>query len=822
MSDAATDSATHDLEPHAAELTPAEIVAQLDLATKVRLLSGKGFWLLESVPEHGLDGIVVSDGPHGLRHQGQASDHLGLAPAATSTCFPTAASLGSTWDVELVAEVGGAIGEEALEQGVSVVLGPGVNLKRHPAGGRSFEYFSEDPLLGGRLAAAWVRGVQAHGVGASLKHYAVNNQESHRFVVDAVLDERTLRELYLTGFEIVVREAAPWTVMCSYNLVNGTYASEHHELLTTVLRDEWGFDGLVMSDWGAVSDRAAGIAAGLDLEMPGSKGASDREVLTAVADGRLAESAVDMCAERVVELLRRGRRDGAEHPSDRDEHHLLARRAAAAGSVLLRNEGLLPLPGDGRVAVVGAFAEHPRYQGAGSSQVNPTRLEDALSEWRGRAGEGLTVTYAPGYDTRTGTTSDALVDEAVAVAADADVVVLYAGLPAGAESEGFDRPTLDLPAGHVRLIEALAATRTPVVVVLCNGGAVHLPWADRVDAVLECWLGGQAGGPASVDVLLGDSEPGGRLAESLPVHVAQLPADRNFPGDPRQVEHREGLWVGYRFHDHAGVPARYPFGHGLSYTGFEWTDATLDGDGTGVEAQVTVTNTGARPGSEVVQVYVRDLESTSYRPDKELKGFAKVHLAPGESARVCIPLDRRSFAVWDVAAHDWLVEAGEFQVLLARSSVDVVATLTHTVASDDRLTAVPGPSRWVADDAEFAAMLGRAVPTPAPARPFHRNSTIEELSATRLGRLIAAQIEREGVKRSAEEFPDPDDATIEMVRVALRESPVRALVQLSGGMVPFAPVDALLDALNGDWSDAAGRVRSLLAARSRDGAGSPD
>ena len=801
-----------------AEQSSASIVTQLDLPTKVRLLSGRGFWLLESLPDQGIDGVVVSDGPHGLRHQGQASDHLGLAPATPSTCFPTAAALGSSWDVDLVEQVGSAIGEEALEQGVSVVLGPGLNLKRHPAGGRSFEYFSEDPLLSGRLAAAWVRGVQVHGVGTSAKHFAVNNQESHRFVVDAIVDERTLRELYLTGFEIVVKESAPWTLMCSYNLVNGTYASEHPELLTTILREEWGFDGLVMSDWGAVSDRVAGIAAGLDLEMPGSKGASDAEVVAAVRSGRLDEHAVDVCAERVVELLRRGRVDGAEHPSDRDAHHAVARRAAAAGSVLLRNEGVLPLQTEGRIAVIGAFAEHPRYQGAGSSQVTPTRLDDALAEWRRRAPSTAQLSYAPGYDPRTGDTTPELLDQAIATAAGADVVVLYAGLPARAESEGFDRTTLDLPDGQVRLIEALAASASPVVVVLSNGGAVHLPWADRVEAVLECWLGGQAGGPASVDVLLGDAEPGGRLAESIPVHVAQLPADRNFPGEPRQVEHRESMFVGYRFHD-TGVPARFPFGFGLSYTSFDWTEVSLVGEGTELEVAVTVTNTGQRAGSDVVQIYLRDVASSVRRPDKELKGFAKVHLAPGESQQVRIGLDRRSFAVWDVAAHDWLVEAGEFQVLVARSSVDIATTLTHHVDSNDQLGAWAAPAGLVADDAEFAAMLGRPVPMPAPLRPFHRNSTIEDLSVTRVGRLIAAQIEREGVKRSSEEFPDPDDATIEMVRVALRESPVRALVQLSGGMVPFAPVDALLDALNGDWSDAAGRVRGLLARRSGDDTG---
>lgn len=794
----------------APETTAAEVVGRLDLATKVRLLSGRGFWALEGLPEHGIDPIMVADGPHGLRCQGTASDHLGIAPAVPSTCFPTAAALGSSWDVALLAEVGAALGDEALELGVSVVLGPGLNIKRHPAGGRCFEYLSEDPLLSGRLAAAMVRGVQGRGVGTSVKHFAVNNQESHRLVLDAVVDERTLREIYLRGFEIAVTESEPWTVMCSYNLVNGTYASEHHELLTTILRDEWGFDGLVMSDWGAVNDRVAGIAAGLDLEMPSSHGAFDAEVLAAVAEGRLDEAAVDRCAVRVVELLLRGRLDAGGHRSDPDAHHALARRAAAAGSVLLVNDGVLPLAATGRIAVVGAVATEPRFQGAGSSQVTPTRVDRALDALRGRVGDDATVTYAAGFDARSGATTDELLDEAVRAAEDADVVVVFAGLPAPMESEGFDRSSIDLPDGEVRVIEAVAATGTPVVVVLNNGGVVHLPWADRVDALLECWLGGQAGGAAAVDVLFGDAEPGGRLAESVPEHVAQLPADRNFPGSPRQVEYREGLYVGYRFHDSAGVPARFPFGAGLSYTTFEWSDVELLDDGgtdggTDVTVQVRVTNTGDRAGSDVVQVYVRDVDSSVHRPDKELQGFAKVHLEPGEDSVVQVRLDRRSFAVWDVAAHDWLVEAGRFQIVVARSSTEVVVVLDHDVASGDRVLAVDGPSSWVATADEFERLLGGPVPAVPPVRPFHRNSTLEEIASTPLGRVAAAQIVREGLKRSAAEFPDPDDATLEMVRSSLREGPARMLVQMSDGMVSFDVLDPALEALDGRWSDAVRR-----------------
>lgn len=789
--------------------TAAEVVAALSLEDKVRLLSGRGFWALEPVPEFAIEGIVVADGPHGLRCQVSAADHLGVAPARPSTCFPTAAALGSSWDTDLLTEVGDAIGAEARTLGVSVVLGPGLNLKRHPAGGRCFEYLSEDPLLSGRLAAAMVDGIQGRGIGTSVKHYAVNNQESHRLVVDAVVDERTLRELYLAGFEAVVRSSSPWTVMCSYNLVNGTYAAEHHELLTTILRDEWGFEGLVMSDWGAVNDRAAGIAAGLDLEMPGSGGAFDAEVLAAVGDGGLDESAVDRCATRVVDLLLRARdaagvtaEDSAatDTEDEHDRHHRLARRAAAAGSVLLTNDGVLPLDDGCRLAVVGSFATEPRFQGAGSSQVTPTRLDTALDALRARVAPGATVDFAPGFDARTGASTAESIADALAVARDADVVVCFAGLPAAAESEGFDRPDLDLPEGQVRLIEALAATPVPVVVVLSNGGVVHMPWADRVDAVLECWLGGQAGGAAAVDVLFGDAEPGGRLAESIPVHVAQLAADRNFPGAPRQVQYRESFHVGYRFHDTAGVPARFAFGHGRSYTTFEWTDVQLTGRGTDLHVEVTVTNTGGRAGSDVVQVYVRDVESSVPRPRQELKGFAKVHLAPGEARRVSIALDRRSFAVWDVVAHDWLVEAGRFEVVVARSSVDPVQVLEVDVPSDDVVTAVAGPAGTVATDEEFAAMLGRAIPPAAGSRPFGRNSTLEELEDAAVGRLLSKIVVREGLRRAADEFPDPDDATIAMVRAALREGPARMLVLMGGGILSFPQLDALLDALNGRWT----------------------
>ncbi len=795
---------------------PAAIVASLDLPTKVALLSGSGFWETEALPEAGLERVVLTDGPHGLRCQVGAGDHLGIGGSLPATCFPTAVTIGSSWDVDLAEEVGAAIGEEALAQGVAVVLGPGLNLKRHPAGGRCFEYYSEDPLLAGRLAAAAVRGTQSRGVGTSMKHYAVNNQESHRLVVDVLVDERTLRELYLTGFEIVVKESAPWTVMCSYNRINGTYASDHHELLTTILRDEWGYDGLVVSDWGATNDRVAAVRAGMDLEMPGSKGAFDGEVLDAVREGRLAEADVDLCATRVVSLLQRGQHvwAGAQGPiGDRPDpayevHHRLARRAAAAGTVLLTNDGVLPLAASGRIAVIGGFATEPRYQGAGSSQVKPTQLDVALDELRSRVGDSATVVHAPGYDARTGAAGEEQIAEALRVARDADVIVCFAGLPAATESEGFDRTTLDMPADHVRLIEALATLDAPLVVVLNNGSVVHLPWAERANAVLECWLGGQAGGGAAVDVLFGDAEPGGRLAESIPHHIAQLPADRWFPGHPRQVQYREGLNVGYRFHDTAGVPAHFAFGAGLSYTTFDWSDVDVSGTGTDLTVAVTVTNTGVRSGSDVVQVYVRGPRpGVLPRPLQELRGFAKVHLSPGESRRVNVGLGRRAFAVWDVAAHDWLVEAGPYKVVVARSSADEVAAVDVDIDSTDVLGPDPRPHGRAATDEEFAAMLRRPVPAPDPIRPFNRNSTLEDLEETAVGRLLSRAIVREGLRRAAQEFPDPDDATVEMFRSALREGPARGLALMGGGAISLRQLDAALAALDGRFGSAIATLR---------------
>ncbi|MGC3994650.1 MAG: glycoside hydrolase family 3 C-terminal domain-containing protein [Propionicimonas sp.] len=782
-------------------LTPQErgarasaIVSRLSREEKIGLLSGADFWHTRALPQHGIGAVHLSDGPHGLRVQDGAVDHVGQAASAPATCFPTAVTLASAWDPDLIAEVGAALAREARALGVGVVLGPGMNIKRHPGGGRSFEYFSEDPFLTGECATAMVRGIQSEGVGACVKHFAVNNQESNRMRLDTIVDPRTLRELYLAGFETAVTRAEPWAVMSAYNLVNGEHAGESRTLLADILRGEWGFDGLVVSDWFAVADRPAGVRAGLDLEMPSSSGAWDARVAAALDAGTVTPAELDAACARVVGLALRvaeGRDAAGNTPLDRDANHALARRAAAAGTVLLTNDGVLPLAGEAKVALIGAFAETPRYQGAGSSLVNPTRLDSLLDALRERRGTDLA--WAPGYDPVTGATSVDLLAEARAAAASADVVVLVVGLPARAESEGYDRPHLRLPVGQETLVQVVTDANPRTVVVLVNGAPVELGWADRPAALVEAYLGGQAGGSALADVLYGDAEPGGRLAESFPVAGEELPASANFSAHPTQVQYREGLWVGYRFHDTFGVAPRFCFGHGLGYTSFAWSDLAVEGDGTDLTVSVTVTNTGHRAGAEVVQLYVHDVASTLHRPAQELKGFARIRLEPGESGRVSIGLDRRSFAVYDVATSAWLVEAGEYELRVGASSRDLRASTIVEIPSDDVVTPVVAPEGPIATDAEFAALLGRPVPAAPPLWPLTEDSAIGDLRQTWLGRRLYALVNVVAGRRLA---LDEGDANSPMMEAALAEMPLRGTVAYAGGRFSFAHLRAALAVLN--------------------------
>ncbi|MFD5183617.1 glycoside hydrolase family 3 C-terminal domain-containing protein [Streptomyces sp. NPDC058372] len=674
--------------PHAPVDSSSGADTTLSLDTKTSLLSGRGLWSTESAEEAGIPSLTLSDGPHGVRFQSGEGDHLGINNSMPATCFPPATALASSWDPELVGRLGEALGREARSLGVDVLLGPGVNIKRSPLCGRNFEYFSEDPLLSGVLGAAHVQGVQSQGVGASVKHFAANNQETDRMRVSADVDERTLREIYLPAFERIVTESAPETVMCSYNKINGVYAAEHRRLLTEVLREEWGFDGLVVSDWGAVADRVAALAAGTDLEMPGNGGGTDAEVAAAVRAGTLDESVVDTAVDRLRALARRARAETTPTPVDHEAQHRLAREIAADCLVLLKNQDrTLPLAPSGRFALIGEFATAPRYQGGGSSHVNATRVDSPADELRELLPDAR-FDSARGYDTTGQEDAVRLREEAVALAAKADTAILFVGLREADESEGFDREHLELHVDQTELLRAVAQGARRTVVVLLNGGVVRLAdsWYGEVDAVLEAWLPGQAGGGAIADVLTGRVNPSGRLAETIPHRLADTPSYLNFPGEQGHVRYGEGVMVGYRYYETADVAVRHPFGHGLSYTAFEASgyQVTQTGPDT-AQATVTVTNTGDRVGKHVVQVYVAAPKRPVSSPARELRAFAKVALGPGESTTVTFDLDRRAFAYWDITLDSWTVVAGTYHVQLCENAHDVLVSVPLGLAGD-RLT----------------------------------------------------------------------------------------------------------------------------------------
>jgi beta-glucosidase len=662
-------------------------ISELTLEEKASLCLGSDFWHTAPVGRLGIPAIMVSDGPHGLRAQLGEADHVGLMGSAPATCFPTASALGSSWNPDLFRAVGEALSREAKKLGVSVVLGPGINMKRSPLCGRNFEYVSEDPWLAGELATAMVQGTQSRGVGTSLKHYAANNQEDDRLRVSAEVDERTLRELYFPAFERVVTSAQPWTVMCAYNKINGTYCSANHWLLTEVLRQEWGFEGLVVSDWGAVHDRVAALRAGLDLEMPPDLGVSDAAIVEAVRNGSLEESVLDKAVSRVLRLVDQSQPALAEGVSfDPDDHHALARRAAHESAVLLKNAGnVLPLqPEEGStVAVIGEFARTPRFQGAGSSQVNPTRVDVALEELQSALAGQAEVRFAAGFGIGNTQDDEQLLQEAVDIARVADHVLVFLGLPGEDESEGFDRTHIDLPTNQLVLLHALAEVHDRLIVILANGGVVRVStWDDRVAAILECWLSGQAAGGAAVHLLLGVANPSGKLAETIPVRLQDNPSYLNFPGEEGLVRYGEGIFIGYRAYDALIQQVSYPFGFGLSYTTFriENVDVSVTGSVADADLAVTVTasvtNTGQRAGAEVVQIYVGDIEASVARPLRELKGFAKVYLEPGETQQVSCQLDERAFAYWSQRFRQWVVESGEFMIAVGNSSRHLVATET--------------------------------------------------------------------------------------------------------------------------------------------------
>ncbi|GGM98599.1 glycoside hydrolase family 3 C-terminal domain-containing protein [Streptomyces fuscichromogenes] len=737
-------------------------IAALTLQEKASLLSGHGGWETAAIEHAAVASVLLTDGPHGVRRIRPEAREFSFEASLPATCFPTAAALGSSWDEELLFRVGEALGDESRAAGVGVLLGPGMNIKRSPLCGRNFEYLSEDPALTGRLAAALVRGIQSRGVGASLKHFAANNQETDRMRVSAEVDERTLREIYLAGFEYAVKNAQPWTVMAAYNRINGVHAAENPWLLTEVLRGEWGFDGLVVSDWGAVVDPLAAVSAGLDLQMPGSNDATTARLVHAVEQGELEEAVLDRAVGRVLRLAQRVAAGEDRPDADLEAHHMLARTAAVESAVLLKNEGaILPLaPGATMtLAVIGEFARTPRFQGAGSSKVNAARVDNALDALGAVAGDDVKMTFSPGFSLTGQEDEDAvLLSVAVSDARAADVAVLFLGLPEGEESEGFDRADIDLPQSQVRVLEAVAEVNPNVVVVLCNGGVLRTStWDGHARAVLEVWLSGQAGGGAVADLLFGEANPGGRLAETIPVRIQDTPAYLDFPGSDSSVSYGERLYVGYRHYDARETEVGYPFGHGLSYTSFAYSGlrASVAGEGadTAVLVEVTVTNTGSRAGKEVVQVYVGDQEASVDRPVRELKAFAKVLLQPGESVPVRFTLHARDFSFYSPHLRQWVLESGDFDLSVGASSRDLRLTTVVSLAA------------------------------PALSAPLTGDSTVGEW----VGHPVGGPLFRKALSETRTSMAS-DPTILRMVE----SLPLNRLVLMTGGVLPTDLVDRLL------------------------------
>ncbi|MBL0344277.1 glycoside hydrolase family 3 C-terminal domain-containing protein [Candidatus Villigracilis affinis] len=678
------------------------LIANMTLEEKAALCTGASAWTTTPIERLGVPEMIVSDGPHGVRRVPDV--HAMAMESLPATCFPTASCLASTWDVDLIHKMGIALAEECITHNVDVLLGPGANMKRSPLGGRNFEYFSEDPYLAGEMAASFINGVQSMGVGTSLKHYAANNQEFQRFSISAEVDERTLREIYLTAFEKAVKQAQPWTVMCSYNKVNGTFASEHHYLLNEILKDEWGFEGLVVSDWGAVRDRVAALKGGLDWEMPGPQERRVKAVVEAVRSGELDEAILDESVRRILNIVFKAKETPKTGTFDIDAHHELAHHIASEGMVLLKNNGLLPLKGQHHIAVIGRAAENAHFQGGGSSHIHPTKVAVPFKELQTQASNSE-LTYAEGYPTDRSFRQD-MIDQAVSLAKSADVAVLYIALPTFKESEGYDRTDLDLTEQQVALIKAVSKVQPKTVVVLNNGAPVAMnEWIDDVAAVLEGWMMGQAGGIAIADVLSGKVNPSGKLAETFPLKLSDTPSHINWPGGAGAVSYGEGLFIGYRYYDAKEMPVLFPFGHGLSYTTFAYSNAKASAktfkDTDGLTVTVDVTNTGEFTGKEIVQVYVHDHKSGLVRPQKELKGFAKVELKPGETKSVSVKLDFRAFAYYHPEYKQWITEDGDFDILIAASAADIRQTLTVTLQSTLSLPCILDKEstvrEWLAD-----------------------------------------------------------------------------------------------------------------------------
>jgi len=802
-----------------------KLISEMTLEEKASFCSGLNFWYMKGLDRLGVPSLMVSDGPHGLRKQAGDADHLGITNSVPATCFPPASSLAATWDRDLIYQVGVALGEECRQEKVGVILGPGVNIKRSPLCGRNFEYFSEDPYLTGEIAKSHINGVQSQGIGTSLKHFSINNQEYRRMSIDAIVDERALREIYLPGFEIAVRESQPWTVMCAYNKVNGTYCCEHEPLMTTILKDEWGHQGLVVTDWGAMNDRVEALKAGVELEMPGSSNGNDEKIVAAVLSGELDETVLDEAVERNLNLIFKAEKTlSSDFEYDSQAHHSLARKVVGESAVLLKNEGnILPLQAGIRIALIGEFAKVPRYQGAGSSLINPSQLDNLYDELVKLAGEE-NVVYAPGYTSIAKSADEGLIAEAVDKAKDADVVLVCAGLTDMYETEGVDREHMKMPPGHEVLIKKLADVYENVVVVLSNGSPVEMPWIDQVQAILEGYLGGQAGAGGVADILMGKVNPSGKLAETFPIRLEDNPSYECFPGGPSTVEYRESLYVGYRYYDTVDQKVLFPFGYGLSYTTFEYRDLKLSQKqieaGELVTVSLKVKNTGAVAGKEVVQVYVHDPESTAFRPEKELKGFAKVDLQPGEETEVQIDLGFRAFAYYDTQLAAWHIEGGDFEVLVGASSQDVrlkakllVNSSAETPEVDqEALSAYYSyPQDGTVSQEAFEALLGRPVLVGSKSKKGSHtlNTPIGDLEDSVIGRIFLNMMMKQ-VKEMVE--GEEDTPTALLMEAMVTELPLRGILMLGDGAINRGMLESLLVMINGRFfKGIAGLIKAARA-----------
>jgi len=791
-----------------------DLISQMTLKEKASLCSGKDFWHLKSIERLGLPEIMVCDGPHGLRKQNAENKKVGIGNSYPATCFPTAVTTACSWDRDLIYKMGQALAEECLQHGVSVLLGPGVNMKRSPLCGRNFEYFSEDPELAGEMGAAFIAGVQSKGIGTSLKHFAGNSQEMKRMTSNSIIDERALREIYLRAFEKAVKKSQPWTVMNAYNLLNGTYCSENDWLQNKVLRDEWGFKGAVVSDWGAVNDRVVGLNAGNDLEMPSSGGVNDAKIVEAVKCGVIDETTLDERVDKLIDIILKGAANKKPgYKFDVKAHNLLSRQIAEQSMVLLKNDGnILPLKRvEGEyVAVIGAFADNPRYQGAGSSIINPTMIDSGRRAFNNSP---ISVKFADGYD-RSGKRKDedAYITEACNLAKNASKAVVFIGLTDDYESEGFDRSTMKLPDGHNRLVEAVSRVNDNVIVVLEGGSPVEMPWADDVKAILNAYLGGQSVAPAIVDVLTGKANPCGKLAETYPVCLKDTPTSFRYPDSKEDVQYRESIFIGYRYYDKVERNVRFPFGFGLSYTSFEYSDIKLKKKnltkGEGAKVTFTIKNTGDVAGSEIAQVYVAKPESKIFRAPKELKGFVKIHLDPGEEKKVSVELDDRAFAFWNTATEDWCVESGEYKILVGASSRDIRLEAVAKMKSEDDEAIVDlresagvyfdgDPARAREDD--FKVIYGGEFKLAPEITSDSLNNSIERSKDKGLAKFIYNTVDlamkpKGGVGSS-------------MITNTIMQTPIRNYVSMSNGLFTEDMADGLLKVFEGkDVAKGVGKI----------------